>query len=299
MVPDFVIVGEPKSGTTSLFEYLAGHPGTAASRRKEPGFWSPDVHRLTRVAAHDEYARLWDGAAPQALRFEASTGYLRSRVAVRAIREANPAARFVAMVRNPVDMAQSLHAQHVRTFLDDVADFERAWRLQDRRRRGEAVPAEVSSFRDTLDYAGLCAIGDRHERFFAEVPEQDRLTIVFDDLVSDPGGVVAGVLAFLGLDDDGRRELPRANPHRGLRSTRLAAIHRSMPRRLGPLYAPARAAARAVRFSPSAVVNRVNVVHDAAREPLRPEFRAELAEAFAPQVAKLSALLGRDLSHWR
>ena len=297
MVPDFVIAGGPKSGTTALFTYLDGHPRLAGSTRKEPCFWSADVDRPGRVADLPGYEALWAQAPAGALRFEASTDYLRSRVAIPAIRAHNPDARFIAILRNPVDMAHAMHSQLVKTFQEDVGDFERAWRLQPRRRAGEAIPPECPAV-EALLYEQVCAIGDHLERLFAEVPAAQRLVLVFDDLRGDPAAAYRAVLCFLGVDDDGRREFGRVNGNVNLRSTRLAKVHRSMPRRLGRAYAPARAAARAVGLSPSALVNRVNV-QDGPRPPLRPDFRAELARAFAPQVQKASALLGRDLSHWR
>ena len=90
--------------------------------------------------------------------------------------------------------------------------------------------------------------------------------MLFDDLADDPRSVYLRVLGFLGVEDDGRRTFEHANVNTNLRSPGLARVHRSMSRRLGPLYAPARALAR---------------------------------EAFAPQVVRLASLLDRDLSHWR
>jgi hypothetical protein len=297
VAPDFVIVGNPKSGTTALFTYLGEHPRVAVSHRKEPCFWSSDVRRMGRVTDRAEYLALWDGAPEGALRGEASTNYIQSEVAVPAIRRENPHARFIAMLRNPVDMAAALHSELLNSYQEDVGDFERAWRLQERRRRGEAIPPECAT-PEILQYERTCAIGTKLERFFAMVPESHRMTVVFDDLVRETGSVYRQVLDFLGVEDDGRNGFDPVRANRNLRSPRLARVHRSMSRRLGPLYPPARAAAQAVGLSPSRLVNRVNVRPGPLR-PLRPEFRAELAERFEPEVAKVAALLGRDLSHWR
>jgi hypothetical protein len=297
VTPDFVIVGNQKSGTTALFTYLGEHPTVAVSRRKEPCFWSSDVRRKGQVTDRAAYLALWDDAPRGALRGEASTDYIRSEVAVPAIRRENPQARFIVMLRNPVDMAPALHSEFLNHFQEDVGDFERAWRLQERRRRGEAIPPECVDV-DSLQYERMCAIGTNLERFFAMVPESHRMSVVFDDLERESGSVYRQVLDFLGAEDDGRSRFDVVHANRNLRSPSLARVHRSMPRRLGPLYPPARAAARAVGLSPSRLVNRLNV-RPGPRRPLRPEFRAELAETFEPEVAKVAALLGRDLSHWR
>jgi hypothetical protein len=297
VTPDFVIVGNQKSGTTALFTYLGEHPRVAASRRKEPCFWSSDLVRKERITDRAEYLALWDGAPQGALRGEASTNYLLSEVAIPAIRRENPHARFIVMLRNPVEMAAALHSELLNNFHEDVGHFERAWRLQERRRRGEAIPPECVNL-DALQYERTCAIGTNLERFFAMVPESHRMSVVFDDLERETGSVYRQVLDFLGVEDDGRSRFDRVRANRNMRSPSLARVHRSMPRRLGPVYAPARAAAQAVGLSPSRLVNRLNV-RPGPRRPLRPEFRAELAETFEPEVAKVAALLGRDLSHWR
>ena len=295
-LPDFAIVGAPKCGTTALYTWLAGHERIAMSREKEPCFWSVDVGTLARTESLSDYADLWHGAPEDALLGEASTAYLESHAAIPAILAARPDARLIAMARNPVEMVYSRHSDLLHRDQEDVGDFEAAWRLQQARRRGERMPPECGE-PHAIQYSRIGRIGDMIERFIAAVPEEQRLIILYDDLKADPVATYLRTLAFLGLEDDGRRDLRPANSNRNLRSVRLRRLHRSMPRLLGPIYAPARAFAQRVGLSPSALVNRLNV-RPGPRRPLRPEFEAELIDTFRPQVEKLAALLGRDLSHW-
>ena len=162
-MPDFFIPGAPKCGTTALYRYLATHPAIAMSSRKEPGYWSPDLGRRDRVSGREAYLRLWEGAPEGALRGEATANYLRSAVAIPSILAERPDARFVVMLRNPSDMAVSLHSELVKTYHEDVGDFERAWRLQETRRQGLRIPPECVDPR-LLDYAWGCALGDQVER---------------------------------------------------------------------------------------------------------------------------------------
>ena len=108
--PDFAVVGAPKCGTTALYTWLATHPGIAMSARKEPCFWSHDIATAGRIGDPAAYAALWDGAVPGALRGEASPVYLQSRVAIPELLAARPEVRLVAMIRNPVEMVASRHA---------------------------------------------------------------------------------------------------------------------------------------------------------------------------------------------
>jgi hypothetical protein len=295
--PDFAIVGAPRCGTTALYTYLSTHPSISMSSHKEPHFWSPDVPRLLKISDPGNYAALWNGAPPGSLRGEASPDYLRSQVAVPRMLAARPDIRFVAMVRNPVEVVTSLHSIMVLSLNEDVRDFETAWRLQSRRQRGQCIPAECVE-PGMLEYEAYSLIGDQLDRFIKTVPPGQRAVIVYDDFRSDPRGEYLRVLNLLGLPDDGRADFARVSANRALRSPILARLARSIPRRLGPLYAPARAAARAFGIRPLTLVERVNRPL-APRKPLRAAFEAELIANFLPQIEKVEELLGRDLTRWK
>lgn len=297
-VPDFVLVGAPKCGTTSLFSYLASHEGIAASAVKEPFFWCSDIAQRERVAAPDAYRALWDGAAPGAVTGEASADYAMSEVAIPSLVAARPDVKLIMIVRNPAEMAASFHSEMVQSFQEPVKELERAWALQVRRAAGRGPFSRDTIEPRKLQYLWACALGDQLERLFAHTGAENRLAILFDDLVRDPRQVYTETLRFLGVADDGRTDFPRMNRNRNLRSVGLAAAHRGIPRLLGPLYAPARALARRVGLSPSAIVNRFNI-REGERRAIDPAFAAELREAFRPQVEKLERLLGRDLSQWK
>ncbi|HYD25338.1 MAG TPA: sulfotransferase [Croceibacterium sp.] len=291
--PDFAIVGAPKCGTTALYSYLATHPGIAMAARKEPGFWCTDAEAPWRVTDRAAYDALWAGAAPGAVRGEATPVYLQSAVAIPRLLAARPDARLIAMIRNPLEMAASRHADLLFGPNEDVAEFEAAWRLQERRRNGEDLPPGCRE-PAVLQYLANAAIGDQLERFVALVPPAQRLVIVYDDLRRDPGGEYRRVLEWLGLPDDGRGDFAPVHARRALRWAGLAGWQRALARRVGWLYRPARALAHAAGISPAALN-----VRPAPRRPLRAEFEAELIAAFAPQVDKAARLLGRDLAAWR
>lgn len=295
--PDFAIVGAPKCGTTALYGYLAAHPDVAMSARKEPLFWSADVRRAGRIEDREAYDALWSDAPPGALRGEASPEYLRSQVAVPRLLEARPDVRLIAMIRHPVELMASLHSNLLLALQEDVADFEAAWRLQERRRRGEAIPAHCGE-PELLQYSAYAALGDQLERFLSLVPAGQRLVILYDDFRADTRAQYLRALGLLGLCDDGRAEFPSAHANRVLRSAGLQAFHRSLRRRLGPLYEPARAAARALGMRPSALVERLNV-RAAPRKRLRSAFEAELIAGLLPQIETIERLLGRDLTAWK
>jgi len=290
--PNFFILGAPKCGTTSMAVWLGEHPDVFIPAMKEPNFFNSDDNRqpLWGVVTLEAYEALFTGAAAATAIGEASVFYLSSTVAVKNILRYQPAARFIVMLRNPVEMAPALHAEMLIHGLENVRSFQTAWDLQYHRRHGRHVPLLSGSWRRALFYADLCALGSQLQCLFAIVPRERVLIILHDDLVADPRREYLRVLRFLELDDDFRQEFPVYNGARRIRSpllTRTLFVAIRLKERLG------------IRLHLDLwrrVFDR-NVV-PANREPL-PRSTADMLRChFAGEVALLTRLLGRDLHHW-
>jgi hypothetical protein len=293
--PDFAVVGAPKCGTTALYIWLAAHPGIAMSARKEPCFWSRDIATWGRIGDPAAYAALWHDAPAGALRGEASPVYLQSQVAIRELLAARPDARLIAMIRNPVEMVASRHANLLVGYQEDVVDLEAAWRLQARRAAGEALPPQCAE-PALLQYRAFAAIGDQLERFFVAVPAAQRMVIVYDDFGADPRAEYLRVLALLGLADDGRTGFDPVHRGMALRWSGLPGFLEGLSRR--PIYRPARRLAHAVGLRPGALLHKANL-RTQPRPPLSPGFERELIAEFLPQVETVERLLDRDLGAWK
>jgi hypothetical protein len=289
-LPNFFLIGAPKCGTTALWEYLSTHPAVFLPRAKEPHFFNFD-HTYHWVAGRDAYVRLFAGAPASAnIIGEGSVWYLYSKAAVPEILKAVDDPRFVVMIRNPVDMFPSLHEQLIVSGREELTDPEAAWAAQERRRSGIDVPAHCMEPLH-LQYRDVCSLGTQLERVLAVAPRQRVHWILFDDFAKDPRAEYRNVLAFLGLENDGRQSFERVNSAKGLRSRlvqKLTRIAKEMKRASG------------VRPS-FGIIGRVKKanIHYRERAPLRPAFRAELARAFEDEIVKLERLTGRDLSAWR
>jgi hypothetical protein len=288
--PDFVIAGAAKCGTTALYRYLSTHPHIAMSKRKEPYYWCPDVPVRDAVADAAEYAALWPNAAAGALRGEATPAYLRSDLAPRAILAGNPVAKFIVLLRDPMEMAASYHAQMLFSLHEDEPDFRTAWGLQDQRRQGSRIPA-TCFFPPDLHYAEICALGDQLERLMGAVPETQLKVILLDDLATDPRTVYLDILQFLGLADDGRNSFVPVNQNRRRKALGLVRLYRRLLR-----FRPLGFAARVLGIGK--LIDRV-MVEEAPRAALDPAFARELRAALLPQVEKLETLLMRDLQRWK
>lgn len=284
-----------------MAHYLGSHESVFMSNPKEPFYWCQDYprskswHGMTSQAA---YLKLFESAnrAQHLAIGESSTTYFQSRVAIKNILAFNPDARIIAMLRDPVQVAHAMHGELRRHFLEDEADFERAWRLQESRARGENLP-QNPRMEHQLQYRDLVSYGQHLKRLFDVVPAQQRLVILFDDFVADTRRSYLETLCFLGLPDDGRTEFPQVHPAKVNRSQWLSRLHMDPPNGLRRPMAIARRFYSGLPVSAKSCLSRL-LSRRQTRTPLREDFRRELRSEVAEEVDLASNLLGRDLSHW-
>ncbi len=296
--PNFFIVGAPKCGTTALYEYLRPHPNIFMPEIKEPHFFARDLGTYPRIKTLEEYTGIFTGSSEKHLGVgEASVYYLRSSTAIPNIREFNPDARIIAMFRNPVEMVHALHSQLLYVAEENESDFETAWRLQERRSRGlDLPPASRGAF--LVQYAQVAQFGTQTKRLLSIFPPAQVKLILYDDFTASPQTVYGEVIHFLGLPPDERTDFPRINENKRARLGWLRNFYRKPPPALHTAFRSLKRAVGAEGIS--AVKNKIvdlNTVKE-RRRPLSPEFRAELVAAFRDEIALLSRLLNRDLSHW-
>jgi len=294
--PTFFIVGAPKSGTSALDQYLRDHPD-AFLCRKEPHYFASDF--LDRgVDTPDGYADLYTGCPAGARAVgESSVWYLYSRDAVPNILHHLPEARIIAMLRNPVDLVHSKHAQMVYNCEEDVPDFEAAWRLEGERKQGRRLPPEVPN-PSFLYYSELGRLGEQVERLVQTVPAGQLKLIVFEDFCADTGEVYRETLDFLGLPQDGRVDFPRINPNTVHRN---AAVGRLLHKPPGLLYRAVKGIERGLGLRQLPGIDLVRRWNTQARKrpSLSADFRAEVVAHYRPEVERLEAIIGRDLSAWK
>jgi len=295
-LPNFFLIGAPKCGTTSLAAWLAEHPNIYMSPIKEPFYFSKDIGNCWPYG-WEAYVRLFRGAGSQHRAVgEASTTYLFSRVAVPSIEEVVSGARYIVMVRNPVDMAYSLHEQQLRSFNENIEDFWQAWQLAPKRRAGERVPPGCKD-PVLLDYPAWCRLGEQMERLFRIVSRERVLVLVLDDVKENPRREYLRVLEFLDVPDDGRQEFPVFNPAREWRSPRIGRAIRALAR----FVAKSKHVQGWLPKRSLGIVRRLQAWNTRyrPRPPLPEDLRLELEACFADDVRRLEELLGREFPHWR
>lgn len=296
--PNFYVIGAPKCGTTAYYSYLRTHPKVFLPQDKEPNFFLPEQcrNRVPAVRGLGEYLKLFDGASSNQLTGDTSVLYLYYFEAVRQILEVRPDAKLIVAVRNPVEMAYSWHSELYRTLVEDVADFEAAWRLQKVRRAGKGLPNSCCA-PELLQYRKVCSLGSQLRRVYDVVPSNQRHVIVLDDFRRNPREEYLRLLQFLGLEDDGRTGFPVVHPNGVLRVRRAAAGILGLRRTLGDTYYPLRRLCHRFGLRPVLWLWNANL-RRAPRPPLRPEFRMELEEAFRDEIGLLEELLRRSFTCW-
>ena len=285
--PNFFIIGAPKCGTTSLSVWLGEHRKIFISPIKEPHFFNSDDRQA--ISELDEYEALFCGASEEHIAVgEASVWYLSSANAVTAILRYQPEAKFIVMLRNPIEMAPALHGEMLLSGLEYEHEFPMAWNLQEVRRQGRRI--RVSWARRRFLYGEICSLGMQLEKLYKIVPSSRVLTIILDDIRADPRHEYLRVLQFLGVSDDGRLDFPIHNPasafrYPGIQRAAYPILH--LKDRLG------------VSGGLGLWTRMENLMRvEKPRKPLTPEMISVLNEYFSQDVELLGRLLGRDLRQW-
>jgi hypothetical protein len=292
-----------KAGTTSMHHYLAQHPDIYMSPRKEPRYsgFVPDLDSGSVADGRfftrdlDEYLANFAGATDERIVGESSHVYLHSSDAARLIHEFDPDARILIMLRDPVQSIHSRHQQQVWMGREDITDFASALAAEEDRRAGRRLPLEAIYTRG-LEYREACTMTPQVRRFL-DVFGRDRVHFVLlEDLAVHRLDVYREVLEFLAVDPEFVPPvMDVVNPNKelrvvGLQRTRKRLmpveliVRRLIPRRMFAfLSRPLKRAWDAnTRLAP--------------RAPMPVELEAELTDYFAPDVASLSQLIGRDLA---
>ncbi len=302
-MPALFIVGAPRCGTTSLAGALAQHSRVAFSAPKEPHFFTALSDPIDPAATRRHYleGHFPHLASEHRVLAEGSVSTLYEPAAITRIQQCFPEARFIVMLRNPLDMLPSYHGRLLFLLDEDQRDFRTAWSLQSERAAGRRLPRGCRD-PNLLRYDRIGRLGAAVESLFA-VARADRChIIVHDDYVHDSRRVLNEVLELVGLQSGTLGPIKRRNVHRTYRYRWLQRLLRRPNKTVAKVVTQARKhqpATRETRLIPRSLqkIKRWNV-RPARRAPLDPELRAELVATYRDDIAKLSQLIGRDLSGW-
>lgn len=202
-LPDFVIIGAQKSGTSSLHRYLLQHPEIVPGVKKEVHFFDgglkPDIDTFAQgenwYRAHFPHAR---ERAPEQLCFEASPFYMFFPQAAARMAQTIPNARLIAVLRNPVERTLSHYFHSLRTG-HETRPLRQALEEED---ADLDVIERTGNYKDVgfrmRSYKRRGLYAQQLSRFYEHFPREQILVIRAEDLFARTAEAVAGVLAFLG-----------------------------------------------------------------------------------------------------
>jgi hypothetical protein len=265
-LPNFLIAGVPKCGTTSLAAHLSRHPEVFMSAEKELHFFDRDWASGVR-----SYRQQFMAPAGAAAIGEATPTYvLRDDTLDRVVATLeNP--RLVVMVRHPVERAYS----HF---------WFNKWR--DRRSFGAAVEDELRGHGECFGYVRDGRYIEIVERVLARFTRERLHVVLLDDLRDRPDATLRDVQRFLGVSEHGLAPNVDTVQNAAFRFRSLLVLRAMLTLRLW-------------RWAPrvAAVVDRRNRV-DLVPEPIETSVRARLLEHYAEPNRRFADWLGRDLSAW-
>jgi hypothetical protein len=190
-LPDFVIIGTQRGGTTSLYRYLTEHPDVGSALRKEVHFFDRHYEKgINWYLAHFPVR----GEAPVV--GEASPNYLFHPDVPERARQAMPHARFIVLLRNPVDRAYSQYQMRVRRGIETLS-FEDAIEKEPERLSRSDDPAS-QSWRQ-YSYIKLGLYVHQLKRWMSVFPREQLLIIKSEDFYREPERTLHQVLEYLRL----------------------------------------------------------------------------------------------------
>jgi hypothetical protein len=200
-IPNFLIIGAPRCGTTTLYRNLMRHPQIFMSPVKEPMFFifsgGEKIPSGSLVKDHvtqwDQYQALFEGSQNAKAIGEASTFYLYNERAAEKISTLLPNVKLIAILRNPVDRAYSHFLINRLRGIEPLRDFTEA--LAEEKKRMQ------SGWFMFFHYQMVGFYGEQLARYLARFPQERMLILLFDEFCRNPEGTYRGIFRFLDVSE--------------------------------------------------------------------------------------------------
>ncbi|MEW6585077.1 MAG: sulfotransferase [Nitrospirota bacterium] len=208
VLPDFLIIGAQKCGTTSLYNYLIQHPCIYPASVKEVGFFdryyekSLKWYRAQFPSAFSKYYLKFIGKQ-RFITGEASTGYVLNPHALERIFKITPRAKLILLLRNPVDRAYSHYQHTLRIGMEDLS-FDAAIEKEDERigDAWEKMKSDENYYNFDIALYAYLRTGtyiDQVELLFKLFAKEQILIVKAEEFNSHPADIFRGVLDFLNM----------------------------------------------------------------------------------------------------
>jgi hypothetical protein len=225
VLPDFLIIGAQKGGTSSLYNYLTAHPAVIRAATKEVHYFDLNYARgvgwyRSHFPTRRRLAQVGESAGVAAQTGEASPYYLFHPQVPERVFALLPDVRLIVLLRDPVERALS-HHNHARADGYETLGVADAFAAEPRRLAGEAErlagrdPGAVGFCHQHHSYLSRGRYAEQLERWFALFPRDQLMIADSRELFEDAAGLTSRAFAFLGLPEHAlpRYDVAGARPH--------------------------------------------------------------------------------------
>ena len=298
-MPNFIIIGAAKSGTTALYKYLQQHPDIFMSKVKEPRFFAFEGETLTFKGPYDHgtrfntetitdlatYEALFDGVQNETIIGEASPAYLSSAEKASArIQHHVPQAKLIAILRQPAERAYSGFMHTVRNGWEKNLNFAQVLEQEEQR---------IQDHWGALwHHQTLGFYSEQLTHYYQRFPKDQMRVYLYDDLKNDAPGLMRDIFQFLEVDDSFEPDMTKKVNMSGITRNQWLRQFLSRPdpikNALKPLLPK--------RFRQSLVQKAKD--GNLVRPSISPDIRHQLTQVYQEDILKLQDLIDRDLSTW-
>ncbi|BAU65525.1 sulfotransferase [Stanieria sp. NIES-3757] len=298
--PNLLLVGQPKSGTTALHQFLGQHPEIYMTSIKEPHFFCHDFHQesdryyQTRLffdfREEKAYLKLFAQAEGAKIAGESSTNYLYSQVAAQAIYDFNPEAKIIIILREPATFLYSLHSHYVKFTEENEQDFVRALALEPVRKAGKSLSPRVTS-PSYLYYSQRVKYYEQVKRYYDLFDASQIKVILFENFKDNNEAVYQDILNFLSVDTNFSPEYDVVNVNK---EVKFKALNNLANNQVIKNITKTIFSQEFNEFVRDKIVERF-FWSEAPKSSMPREIKAQLMKKCQPEVIKISELLGVDL----
>lgn len=298
-MPNFLIIGAAKSGTSSLHFYMAQHPEIYMTPEKQtyffayedsqPEFYGPgdqeemSGHLVTRL---EDYQAQFAGVTTEKAIGEACSVYLYDSKSPSAIKRHIPEAKLIIILRDPAERAYSSFMQHIREGYEPVTDFEEALKLENERIQKQW--RHLWHYRTRGFYY-------KQIQTYLELFDQSQIRIyLFEDLKHNSQNLLKDIFQFLGVNDSFVPDTSKKFNASGIPRSRTALRLIMRPNILKSVAKPL--LPKRIRETVKSFVTTSPL--SLRRPPMTTKVRRDLVEGYRHDIEQLQDLLDRDLSAW-
>ena len=295
-MPQFLLIGAARAGTTAIYSYLRQCPEIFMPRVKEPNFFAFEGQTLacrgpgadyinnsiTRLA---DYRDLFATSPPGAVLGEASPLYLFADQAAARILHHAPDARLVVVLRNPVEQAFSHFMYATKQRIEPLTDFVAALNAEDQR--------IADGWQPLFGYSRFPRYSEQLARYLALFPREQILIRLYEEFERDPATLMQDILAHIGVTSGFRPDMAIKHNAGGVPKNRIfqdfLMKYNPVTRAIG-LVVPQETRLR--------IRDRLAGFNLKRDETMPPEARAILLNRLGDQIKALQPMIDRDLSNW-